>query len=219
MIKDLHIIRDSAAKLATAIDATVESCRDSPLEPEPQFTDRMLSRIEQVMDGYKINGIEWRAKTLTDSAPHAQGKTFRADFVGVLEIEVDGYSVKKGFLAQARRAEPGETISVEKYEELKEQCERMLAISPASYLFVYSQTGVTVTPALAVISSTRRNPHDLYSRSAQRFFENHFECFVGDRRIHTPSFDAIASLRTELNARSVLALRATSLQGSLEFPE
>jgi len=117
----------------------------------------MLSRIEQVMDGYKINGIEWRAKTLTDSGPNAQDKTYRADFVGVLEIEVDGYSVKKGFLAQAMRAEPGETISVEKYEELKEQCERMLAISAASYLFVYSQTGVTVTPALEVTIATRRN--------------------------------------------------------------
>jgi hypothetical protein len=85
----------------------------------------------------------------------------------------------------------------------------MLGLCPDSFLFVYSMAGTVVVPAAAVVSLTApHNPYDLYSRSLRRFYEEHFECFIGDRRIHAPSIEALSVLREEMRARSLLYLAA-----------
>lgn len=211
MIRFPSIIR-SARRLAEAADATVETLQDGRIEQEPAYTDRMLGRIEEAMREFRIKGVTWTAKTLTDRGPNAQAKEYGADFVGVLDIELPEYAVKKGFLAQAKIIEPGEHVSGQDWERMRLQCDSMLRLSPgASFLFLYLLTGTTVVPAAAVVSSAGPvNPHQFYSRRLARFFEEHFECFIGDRRIHAPAVEALEALRREFFARQLLYLAARS---------
>lgn len=208
MIRDYAIIRESAAHIAEAANGTVEALVSARVEQEPAFTDRMLGRIEQAMEGYETKGVRWSAKTLTDRAPKSQEKEYGADFVGVLQINLPDYSVNKGFLAQAKLIEPGEKVSTSEFVRMKGQCEAMLKVSPDSFIFIYSLGGILVIPALSIVSVAPCNPHELYSRSLSRFYEEHFESFIGDRDINAPSIDVLEKARVAARARSLLYLGA-----------
>ena len=211
MIRDYAIIRESAAHLAAAANATTDALVFARVEQEPAFTDRMLGSIEQAMEGFEVKGVRWTAKTLTDRGRKSQEKTFGADFVGVLTINLQDYAVSKGFLAQAKLIEPDEPFSTRDFERMRRQCDDMLTVSPDSYLFVYSLTGITVVPALAVVSATPCNPHELDSRKISRFYEGHFSSFMGDRDIHAPTIRVLEEARARAHSRSLLYLRAGSV--------
>lgn len=208
MIRELGIVRDAAAIVGGAVNRTVEALRGDQVQQEPAFTDRMLGAITEAMHGYGAKGIKWTAMTLTDRGRNAQESKYGADFAGVLSIDIPGFKVDKGFLAQAKLLDPRQGFPKLEFNRLKAQCELMLKRTPDSFVFVYSRGGVVVVPAISVVSSEPRNPHDFYSRSVPRFFEEHFESFIGDRRLHAASPEMLDSLRQEWSARSLLYLEA-----------
>jgi len=210
MIRGYAMIREAAAQVAAAADQTVEALRDGRIEDEPHFTGRMLGRIEQAMNGFESRGVRWSAKSLTFSGRGSQESRVGADFAGVLSIELPEYRVHKGFLAQAKRIEPGDPMDTRDWERMCGQCEDMLSLSPASFVLLYSVAGITIVPAVSVLAATRMNPHALYSRSAARFFEEHFSSFIGDRRISTPNFKTLEALAQEYRARSALHLKGAA---------
>jgi hypothetical protein len=112
-----------ASRISDAANRTVENLRRKEVEHEPAFTDRMLARIEDAVNGQEIDGLKWSAKTLTDRGFGSQEKQFGADFAGVLEVNLPDYRVSKGFLAQAKLIR-GSSIGDKR--ELVSQCERML---------------------------------------------------------------------------------------------
>jgi hypothetical protein len=118
------------------------------------------------------------------------------------------YAVKKGFLAQAKLIEPSRSIRARDFAEMQEQCGKMLEISSDSFLFLYSKNGIFSVPATAVVSSKRTNPHNLYSRSISRFYEEHFSCFLGDRRISLAHVSTLEALAAEYDTRSGILLVA-----------
>jgi hypothetical protein len=161
------------------------------------------------MDGFETKGITWRAKTLTDRGPGAQEAEFGADFVGVLEIRVTGYSVEKGFLAQAKMVDSDWEMSPAEFKRMKAQCDTMLTVSPDSFVFVYSPSQIKIVPASAVAATTDfETTFDLnryYSRSITTFYEEHFGCFIGDHRISSPTIELLRRMR----GRYLLLLQAT----------
>ncbi|UYN95209.1 MAG: hypothetical protein KIT25_24900 [Enhydrobacter sp.] len=185
-----------------------KAIQDRRTEQEPAITDRMLGYIEAAMHGFEARGVKWVAKTLTDRGRGSQESRYGADFAGVLSISLPGYKVNKGFLAQAKMIEPSERLPPGEFGRLQRQCEGMLSSSPDSFVFLYSRSGITIVPALAVLSTISRNPHDLYSRSLSRFYEEHFECFIGDRRLQAPTPEALETLRADYQARKLLYLAA-----------
>lgn len=204
MIQPRGVVRGVAQKIKEAAAAICESLRTTEIEQEPAFTDRLLQAIKDSLKDYKSKGISWSAKTLTDRGPGAQETEYGADFAGVLSIQVPDYQVRKGFLAQAKRIEARESIAGRDFDEMKQQCDRMLKRTPDSYVFLYTTTQVTVIPAIAIASSTRRNPHEFYSRKISSFFEAHFECFIGDRRIDAATHEMLE----RLEVRTVLFIEA-----------
>lgn len=208
MIKNLHVIRASANRIGKAANRVLKSYQEGIIEHEPTFTDRLLGAIEEAMTNFSVKGVRWRAKTLTFQGPHAQETQYGADFIGVLDISVSGYSVKKGFLAQAKRIEPGQPMNRREWDVMKEQCETMLALSPDAFVFLYSKQAVSVVPAIAVASADTWNPHELSSRSVTRFYEEHFQCFIGDRRISAPRIEILQKLQRQVEGRKLLYLEA-----------
>lgn len=152
------------------------------------------------------------AKTLTDRGPGSQESQFGADFMAVFRASLPDFEVAKGFLAQSKLIEPGETFTTADAKKLKQQCEKMLEHSPASFVFLYSQqSGIVVVPAGEVLAARDCNPHELTALSMGKFYEEHFECFIGDH-----SIKADVTLRSCINsfishARSVtLVMQAES---------
>ena len=204
MIRHYHAIREAAQHIAGAINRSVDAIRDGRVEQEPAMTDRMLGKVEEALDNYRAKGICWSAKTLTDRGGGAQETRYGADFMGVLNISLPDFNVAKGFLAQAKLIRADRTINL---KELKGQCEKMLNLSPDSFVFLYSPNDVRVVPALSIVAS-HADPIELYSRSAQRFFEEHFECFIGDRNISAPDSATLKNLSARYEARRTLLLQA-----------
>jgi hypothetical protein len=211
MKKYYRIIRESAAHLAAAANRTTGSLADGLTQQEPAVTDRMLGRIEEAMGRYETKGVKWTAMTLTDRGSGSQEKQYGADFMGVLEINLPDFSVKKGFLSQAKLIEPDTTFLQNQHEKLRAQCEEMLSVTPSAFVFLYSVKGIRVIPAISILSAKRCNPHELYSRSLARFFEEHFQSFIGDRRLSVPNIDALEAIRRQYRARRILYLAAKGI--------
>jgi hypothetical protein len=209
MLKYRRIIQDSARRIATAANRAVEAYITDGVESEPDFVEVMLGRMKLAMDGYKNRGLRWTARTLSSKAQKVQGSGSGADFLGVVEFDLPECSVRKGFLAQARHIERGQTVTTGEWERLAEQCRQMVSVTAESFVFIYSRSGITVVPALAIASATAPgNPHDFYSRTALRFYQDHFECFVGDVNL----LPADAPILERLGARHALYLGASQIQ-------
>lgn len=201
MLRSFEFILGSAQHAAEAANRTLEDLRSGKIEQEPPFTDRMIARIEESMNGYKTDGIVWGAetggavwdgKTLTDRGSGAQEKKYGADFMGVLRIAVKGFTVAKGLLAQAKRIEPG--ARMDNYEEMRNQCAKMLERTAESFLFLYSTDSISVVPATSVYAADSCNPHELYSLDIMPFFMAHFASFVGDIHLFAPKIGVIRDL-------------------------
>lgn len=210
MLSYLGIIREVAKVVSDAAEGTIEALNHGRIEQEPQFTDRMLGRIEHAIEGYQTKGVIWRAKTLTDRGRGSQESIYGADFMGVFDLSIRGYAVRKGFLAQAKLVEPDGDISPQEYNRMREQCGNMLNLSPASFVFLYSRELINVVPAISVVASDPINPHDLYSRRLNRFYEEHFASFIGDKDLSTPDIRTLEKLMNRYNARNALALLASN---------
>jgi hypothetical protein len=204
MIADYRAVRGVAQHIAAAIDLAVDALREGRVEHEPAMTDRMLGAIEQSLKDYQRKGIRWSAKTLTDRGRGSQESKYGADFMGVLNIALPEFAVSKGFLAQAKLVRNGSSGDL---GELRQQCKKMLKLSPDSFVFLYGQDGVRVVPAISVVGA-KIDPIQLYSRSAQRFFEEHLECFIGDGQIQSATPAALDALRDRFDARSAIEIRA-----------
>jgi len=158
---------------------------------------RIANAANRVVD-FEIGGVHWTAKTLTSQGNRAQEKTFGADFLGVLHLDLPEYVVRKGFLAQAKLADGWSRTSQAEWDRMIGQCKKMLSLTPASFVFVYSTTGITVIPAIAIISATDRCPlSSFYSSRLSRFYENHFKSFIGDMRLSEASIGVLEDLAVE----------------------
>lgn len=208
MIAYYHAVREAARHIASAIDHSVSALREGRVEHEPAMTDRMLGAIEESLTDFRVKGIRWRAKTLTDRGRGSQESEYGADFMGVLNITLPEFTVSKGFLAQAKLVRNESSGDV---KELKRQCDKMLNLSSDSFVFFYGQDGVRVVPAISVLGCAA-DPLLLYSRSAQRFFEEHLQCFIGDRNIRAPTPSTLKTMRDRFEARSAIIIEAKSDQ-------
>jgi hypothetical protein len=208
MITSYRAVREAARQIAEAGDEAVTALREERVEHEPEMTDRMLGMIEHSMKEFRSQGIRWTAKTLTSRVRASQETIYGADFLGVLNIGLPDFTISKGFLAQGRLLRNG---YVDDLRRLHRQCEQMLTFSSASFVFLYGEYEIRIVPAVSVLSTTLE-PTELYSRSVQRFFEEHLQSFIGDRAINAPTPDVLERLRHEFEARSALLLKAEAME-------
>jgi hypothetical protein len=204
MLTHYRAVKEVGIRIGAAVDGALESLRDRRVEQEPAFTDRMLGRIEQTMDEFRSRGIHWKAKTLTDRGRGSQESIDGADFLVSVDFDLFDYKTSKGFLAQAKLLKFGQ---VDNLAKLKEQCGKMLELTPVSYVFLYDTESVRVVSANSVVASSF-DPTNCYSWSAKHFFEEHLKCIIGDSKIHAATPEVLAELRERFEARSALRLEA-----------
>ena len=179
--------------------------------PQASMVSRRFRKADRDEVPHTIGGpIRWRARGLTGAGAGAEEKRHGADLMGVLDIDIPNYRVAKGFLAQAKRAEPGRKLRKKDWGRLHFQCERMLLRTPDAFVWVYSKSaGIRIFPSVSVLALNSRDIFDLYSRSVSSFFEYHIECFVGDWRLHSTQIETLDAL-AEFPVERVLELSARS---------
>ena len=164
--------------------------------------DHILSGTKRGIAKQPRGDLVWKARTLrTGRGVAAEEKRHGADLMGVLDLALPDYRATKGFLAQAKRAEPSQRFAKRDWDRLRSQCKTMLLRTPASFVWVYSKSrGVRIFSANSVLGLQSRRIFDLYSRGVSSFFEDHIECFIGDRRLDSTdvkTLDALAKLPVE----------------------
>ena len=204
MFYDRVITRYAANRVADAIESVVTDLREGHIKEEPDFTGRMIGAIVERMRGYKVRGAEWNANSVSSHGPGSLERFSGADFIGILEFNAQGYSVRKGFLAQAKLLLPNSNLDI---KALLNQCSHMLDLSPDSFVFLYTPNGVKIVPAISVIGATG-NVYDLIYRYPQRFFQDHFESFIGDRVLYLPTEKALKDFLREYSIEYALYLEA-----------
>lgn len=170
---------------------------------------RIPVRPERRIAKQPRGGIAWEARTLrTGRGIAAEEKRHGADLMGILDLALPDYRATKGFLAQAKRAEPGQRFSKSEWNRLCSQCETMLLRTPDSFVWVYSKSrGIRIFSANSVLGLESRSIFDLYSRGVSSFFENHIECFIGDRRLDSTNIETLDAL-AKLPVERILELSA-----------
>lgn len=211
MFKNEKLTKDVLSKIVRAEKKTLEAINGTRAEHEPSITDRLLANIEYGLDGEEIAGVNWKAKTLTSIGKNSQEVKHGADFLAVLNLDLPEYSVSKGFLAQAKRIEPGQKMSSRGYDELVSQCTLMLEDSPTSYVFIYSkQSGIRIVSAIDILSANHCNPLNLETWSLREFFEAHIQCFIGDHRIIAANSYQLEKLSEQKDTRNGIIISGTS---------
>jgi hypothetical protein len=81
----------------------------------------------------------------------------------------------KGVLIQAKRVEPNEYMSQRDFNELAYQCDRMLEITAASFVFDYTRTELQCGAATRVAGSARRAFTAFADGPRIGFFLNYFD--------------------------------------------
>jgi hypothetical protein len=222
MFTNKKLINSLVTEIRKIENSTLKALLDGRIEQETAVTDRLLGAMEHNLNNKNIAGVRWTVKTLTDKGSGAQEKEFGADFLAAFEFSLDGYKVAKGFLAQSKLIEPSQTLNTKEFNRLKEQCEKMLSHSSASFVFLYSQqSGIVVIPAIEVIAARACNPHELISKKMTAFYREHFECFLGDKEIHSANPQSLEALRDRYRVRTLTVLTGSGenepSQMSLDF--
>lgn len=136
--RHMRMARSVARDISEAANGAFDAYIEGRVEEEPQITDRILGAVEGRVAGQKYNGVSWKARTLrTGRGSAAEEKRHGADLMGVLDIDLPEYRVKKGFLAQAKKANPDRLLQKYEWERMIEQCKKMMELTPDSFIFVY----------------------------------------------------------------------------------
>lgn len=213
MLKHFKTVRVIAKEIAEAANSAFSSYQDGRATEEPQITDRIIGAIEDRIQSQQFENVVWKARTLrTSRGKAAEEKRHGADLMGVLDVNLPGYATRKGFLAQAKKAEPHSALSTTDWDRLRCQCTTMLDRTPDSFVFIYSRArGIRIFPAISVLGLTSRNIFDLYDRSVSTFFEYHIQCYIGDTRLNSTDIETIDVL-ADFSAERILHLSATQSQ-------
>lgn len=204
---------------------------------EPDMTSRLVHEIE--VRSERVEGVVVDFTVIDGLGPGAAENTIGADVLGVVRLEVGGRRESKGFLAQSKRdgedglhlVPPdkryshwlyrGDELQLEKSGSvgvtkpslrLTEQCENMLRLTPASFVFVYSAGQIAVVSATAVKAHqtaprNTKSKKPLGTKRLDDFFVHLADCFIGDESLSAASVADLSRLAIARGASSAWMLR------------
>lgn len=209
-----------------ALDLAVDDVAD-----EEDFSGQLIGRWKERLSAMETEGSRWNVKaSITEqldgpalpSVRLSSRQTRRkgagseeswsgADILVVVEINTPDYQAKKGILIQSKRLEKGKALGRAAADGLRGQCRDMLNLSASSFVFVYSETGVTALSAALVEGAERRDLHELeqWPDSATVLFMDFFKCWAGDPRLKATNRESLAILRSQCEARNAVLIEAS----------
>lgn len=181
--------RNAAHAADRAVNAAMQKYADGLVTDEDDITGALIGRLDSAFDG-KIGGITWSSAILRHrKGIAAQEKKAGADILLHVSIKTPQLTYSKGVLIQSKRVDEDAEMTATRHKELIGQCNKMLDITPASFVFNYTKSGMRCASATKVAGSRSRMLNQSCNLTSYRFFLELFRCTTGDRKITSAKFD------------------------------
>ena len=194
-------IKEAAHRADVATREAMAAYGDETVDYEPVITGGLATSLRTALNG-QIQDLTWSAHVLKSGTGSGREETRTgADLLIHVQFDTPRLKYSKGVLVQAKRVEPAAKMTRDQYKELVDQCNKMLDITAASFVFDYAKVGMRCAPAALVIDSDMR---ELYSQCAwtpYRFFLELFRSPIGDPKITSAKVrDLVVPDKLELKA-------------------
>ncbi|UOE77160.1 hypothetical protein [Parageobacillus thermoglucosidasius] len=150
-----------------------------------EISNHLIDEIRRRLNNKEVNGVKFKVYTYKKKDESDIG----ADLAGFLEISNGNQKITKAFLAQAKvckikKSKQG--IQITGYDRrIINQAKKMLNITSDSFIFLYTNKGIYVTPAFGIVlnNSKKIDSKKLYYKSIGGFYKEFLKCFVGDHKL------------------------------------
>ena len=181
--------REAARAADRAVNASMQKYADGLTTDEDDITGVLIGRLDAAFDG-EIGGFTWSSSILRHrKGVAAQEKKAGADMLFHVSIKTPQLTYSKGVLIQSKRIDESIAMTANGHKELLGQCEKMLDITPASFVFNYTKSGMRCASAMKIAGASSRVLSDSCNLTSYRFFLELFRCTTGDRNITSAKFD------------------------------
>lgn len=217
-------LRAAAGLFAAQVAGVSAEMRVGELGDEDDISSQIIGRIKAIAPripgsivwsataGDSKRGATVAARRLTSRGAGSEESRVGADIVLVVDIDVPGYRTKKGLFIQAKCVgRTGEAKSSTERERLVSQCEDMLGVSAASYVWAYGSE-TSVYSANAVLASNGFLNHVARTYPVDVFFYDFLICWIGDARIASVTRSSLEDLMAAVGADHGLALKGRARQ-------
>ncbi|MGP0059227.1 MAG: hypothetical protein ACLPID_08080 [Beijerinckiaceae bacterium] len=196
--------REAARRAEDAVNRAMKRLSRPMRVHEDDLTGVLVGNLESELEGV-IGELEWETHIMTHRAGvAAEEKRFGADILIHVQLRSPNFRYSKGVLVQAKRAEPESELSPRNFSDLQSQCDKMLNVTPASYVFDYSKWGMRCGSAMNIRGSNNRDLYGQCAWTSYRFFLELFRCQIGDQRITSADPDDLpVPTVLQMNARGV----------------
>ncbi|EMJ4650134.1 hypothetical protein ACJ8PD_17225 [Serratia sp. CY70267] len=184
-----NAFQEAARAADRAVSATMLKYSDGFVTDEDDITGVLLGRLDAAFD-QNIGGITWSSTILRHrKGVAAQEKKAGADMLFHVSIKTPQLTYSKGVLIQSKRIDEGKAMTANVHKELLGQCDKMLNITPASFVFNYTKSGMRCASATRIAGASNPVLNDSCNLTSYRFFLELFRCTIGDRNITSGKFD------------------------------
>jgi hypothetical protein len=180
-------IREAAKRADQAVNLTMEKYSQGRVTDEDDITGVLVGRLDEKLEG-QIGGLVWSTSVVRHRRGVASEESMiGADIVIHVSFQTRVRKYAKGVLVQAKRVEPGHRLNNGALLDLVDQCNKMLQITPASFVFAYAKGGMRCGAASRIAGSSSRNLHEECIWTSYRFFLELFRCPIGDPSLTSSS--------------------------------
>lgn len=174
--------KDAAKLAAAAAKRAMRHYRERRSVDEDDITGVLVGMLEQAF-ATSIEDLRFKAKVMRHRRGQAKEEFFSgADILIHVEMTTTIQKYSKGVLVQAKRFRMTYPSQREK-NKLREQCGKMLRITPAAFVFSYDENGMRCGAASRMAGYDGWNFHKACGWTAYRFFLELFRSPIGDPRI------------------------------------
>lgn len=188
-----EVMRAAAHEAERAVAITMMNLKRKHVYDEDDVTGFLVGSLHTVFDGYQIGGVTFSASILRHrKGMAAEERRYGADMLIHVNMNTPTQTYSKGVLIQAKKSEPDDSWSPRSHGQLVGQCNTMLTITPAAFVFNYTNNGIKCGAATRVAGARIViDLNHLCSWTSYRFFLELFRCPIGDPRITSANVEAL----------------------------
>lgn len=178
-------MRLAAKEADNAVGRAMRKYRTGHVTDEDDLTGVLIGNLDTTFRE-PIGGLQWSSSILRHRAgPAAEEQEIGADMIIHVRLRTPIQKYSKAVLVQAKRQEPGALMSNAAHNDLKDQCRKMLKVSPASFVFDYAKGKMRCGSASKIGGSQNRNLYEACTWTSYRFFLELFRSPIGDTNLRS----------------------------------
>jgi hypothetical protein len=175
--------REAAHAADKALNKAIEPLRYGREVDEDDLTGILVGRVSAALEG-EIGGLMWNCSILRHRRGRAsEEKKYGADLLIHVTMDTPTQAYSKGVLVQAKKIGPYRNLWSGEKRELNDQCLKMLAVTPAAFIFDYGNGYARCGSASRIVGASSHDLYRLCGWTAYRFFLEYFRSPIGDPRI------------------------------------